>query len=561
MEEKSGRYNQDFSTPEAEQKLMAKQIVILSGHVCAGKSTLASKLAERFGFRHVKTWSFIQARGQNLNLDRTTLQNYGQHLDDRTKGSWLRDDLQKIVLLEGENSLIVVDSVRHPGQIEYLRKAYSRRIIHVHLTAERNELEKRYKQRLERKTDITELKSYNDVLANRTEAAVEDLALNADIVISSDRCNEDDVVIRVASHLGWYGREYLRLVDVLIGGQYGSEGKGQVASYLASEYDLLIRVGGPNAGHKVKIPGKNTDFTFRHLPSGSFAGNAPLLIGPGAVMHVPTLLEEIANSKIGIDRLMIDPQAMTISQLDRKQEQTKLKGLIGSTAQGVGRATARRIVGRGQSHVKLAKDIPELHPYLRESCDVLQRLFREGKRALLEGTQGTGLSIFHGHYPHVTSRDTTVAGCLAEAGVSATRVRKVIMVCRSYPIRVASPSAQQTSGFMNGELTWAEIEKRAGFKRGIISKLEVGSVSGNQRRVGEFDWALLRKAASLNAPTDVALTFADYLSKENTEARRFEQLTTPTIRFIEEVERVAAAPVTLISTRFHERSIIDRRAW
>jgi adenylosuccinate synthase len=79
--------------------------------------------------------------------------------------------------------------------------------------------------------------------------------------------------------------------------------------------------------------------------------------------------------------------------------------------------------------------------------------------------------------------------------------------------------------------------------------------------VAEFDWVLLRKAATLNAPTDIALTFADYIDCKNANARRFEQLSTPTIRFIEEIERVAAAPVTLISTRFHERSIIDRRAW
>lgn len=539
---------------------MAKQIVLLSGHVCAGKSTLAANLATRFNFRHVKTWSFIQARGENLSLDRTTLQDFGQKLDEKTKGAWVRDDLQKIER-EESNTLILVDSVRHPGQIDALRKSYGRRIIHVHLTATRAELERRYKERLQAKTDITELKTYAEVLENRTEAAVENLQQNADIVIHTDRCNENDVVIRVASHLGWYGREYLRLVDVLIGGQYGSEGKGQVASYLASEYDLLIRVGGPNAGHKVKIPGTNDAFTFRHLPSGSFSSNVPLLIGPGAVMHVPTLLEEIAKSKIAVERLMIDPQAMTISELDRKQE-SPLKGLIGSTGQGVGRATARRIVGRGQPHVKLARNIPDLQPYLRESCDVLQRLFREGKKALLEGTQGTGLSIFHGYYPHVTSRDTTVAGCLAEAGISPTHVRKVIMVCRSYPIRVASPNTANTSGFMAGPpLTWEDIEKRAGFKKGKIAEHEKGSVSGNQRRVGEFDWSLLRKAASLNAPTDVALTFADYIHKENTKARRFEQLTTPTIRFIEEVERVAGAPVTLISTRFHERSIIDRRAW
>lgn len=493
-------------------------------------------------------------------MDRITLQDYGQWLDNKTKGAWLRDDLQKIERKEERNKLIVVDSVRHQGQIDALRRAYGRRIVHVHLKANRSELERRYKERLKGKTDIKELKTYSQVLENRTEAAVDDLEIGADIMVSSDRCNENDIVVRVASHLGWYGREYVRLVDVLIGGQYGSEGKGQVASYLSSEYDLLIRVGGPNAGHKVKVPGTNQAFTFRHLPSGSFASNAPLLIGPGAVLHVPTLLEEIAKSKISVDRLMIDPQAMTISEADRNEEKS-LKSLIGSTGQGVGRATARRIVSRGKANVKLARNIPDLQPYLRESCDVLQRLFREGKRALLEGTQGTGLSIFHGHYPHVTSRDTTVAGCLAESGISPTHVRKVIMVCRSYPIRVASPSRAHTSGFMAGELTWAEIEKRAGFKKGKVAEVERGSVSGNQRRVGEFDWSLLRRASSLNAPTDVALTFADYIDKENMKARRFEQLTIPTIRFIEEIERVAAAPVTLISTRFHLRSIIDRRAW
>jgi len=111
------------------------------------------------------------------------------------------------------------------------------------------------------------------------------------------------------------------------------------------------------------------------------------------------------------------------------------------------------------------------------------------------------------------------------------------------------------------ELTWGQIERSAGFPRGKIQRVEKGSVSFKQRRVGEFDWVLLRKAATLNAPTDIALTFADYIDRKNADARRFEQLTEPTIRFVQEMEAVASAPVTLISTRFHERSIIDRRAW
>ncbi len=542
---------------------MAKQIVVLSGHVCAGKSTLAVSLAEKFGFIHIKTWNFIKARGEHLNSERTALQALGETLDEKTGGAWIRDDLGKIIRNQPDNSLFVVDSVRHPGQLDFLRKAYGRRIIHVHLTAPRNELERRYSRRSKAGTDITELGSYAEVLANKTEANVEELSIIADVVVSSDRCDREDVVIRVASHIGWYGRQYLRLVDVMVGGQYGSEGKGQVASYLSCEYDLLVRVGGPNAGHKVKMPGSKKSFTFRHLPSGSLSCNANLLIGPGAVMHVPTLLEEIANAQVDVDRLMIDPQAMTISEEDRKIERAvrDVKRRIGSTGQGVGQATARRITSRGKGGVVLAKDVPELRPYLHDACDALERLFREGKRALLEGTQGTALSIYHGSYPHTTSRDTTVAGCLAESGISPSRVRRVIMVCRSYPIRVASPSKKYFSGYIKGEIGWEEVERRARFRRNQIKKFEVGSVSGNQRRVGEFDWTLLRKAASLNAPTDIALTFADYIDHENIAARRFEQLTEPTIRFIEEIERVAAAPVTLISTRFHERSIIDRRAW
>lgn len=91
--------------------------------------------------------------------------------------------------------------------------------------------------------------------------------------------------------------------------------------------------------------------------------------------------------------------------------------------------------------------------------------------------------------------------------------------------------------------------------------LEKGSVSGTQRRVGEFDWTQLKQTSELNGATDIALTFSDYIDKENQAARRFDQLTADSVNFIEEVERVAGAPVTLIGTRFDRRSVIDRREW
>jgi adenylosuccinate synthase len=114
---------------------------------------------------------------------------------------------------------------------------------------------------------------------------------------------------------------------------------------------------------------------------------------------------------------------------------------------------------------------------------------------------------------------------------------------------------------MTREVSWAEISKRSNIPVSVLRAAERTSTTRRRRRVGEFEWHTLRTAATLNGPTDIALTFVDYLAISNRDSRRFEQLSTDTIRFIEEVERVAAAPVSLIATRFHSRSIIDRRSW
>jgi adenylosuccinate synthase len=230
-------------------------------------------------------------------------------------------------------------------------------------------------------------------------------------------------------------------------------------------------------------------------------------------------------------------------------------------------AAARRIMrnklkGNDVPKVVLAGDVADLKPQIKRTCEVLDDAFANGKRVLLEGTQGTGLSLYHGEYPYVTSRDTTASGTMAEAGIPPSRIRRVIMVTRSYPIRVQNPDGKgKTSGTMTLELSWKEIAKRSKLRTKDLVAAEKTSTTRRQRRVGEFDWALFRKACSLNGPTDIALTFADYLSSKNQEARRFEQLTKESIQFVEELERVSNAPVSLISTRFNERSILDRRSW
>ena len=170
--------------------------------------------------------------------------------------------------------------------------------------------------------------------------------------------------------------------------------------------------------------------------------------------------------------------------------------------------------------------------------------------------------VTDGIYPHVTSRDTNVAGCLAEAGISPTRVRRILLVVRSYPIRVANPSDDNSSsGYMKKEISFDEIADRSGLCAKDLRQAEKTSTTGRDRRVSEFDWELFRRSCALNAPTDIVLTFADYIDAKNQEAHRFDQLTHETIQFVEELERVANAPVSLISTRFGVRGVIDRRDW
>jgi adenylosuccinate synthase len=539
---------------------MLKRLVLVSGPVGAGKTTLSEALARTFALHVIKTRALILSMTRTRE-ERADLQVAGERLDRKTRGQWVAMAIQRQIEEFPDESEVLVDSIRIQKQVNAIRAAFGARVFHIHLTAPEPELARRYTARQARSD--REMASYAEVRRNRTERAVEDLAGIADVVIDTQRCTPDDVVARVASHLGYYGRGTRRLVDVLVGGQYGSEGKGNIAHYLAPEYDVLVRVGGPNAGHKVHL-GERGIYTFHHLPSGTLNTNASLILGAGATLHVPDLLKEIGECKVDWARLSIDPRAMVIEPADRTFEAKTLKKSIASTAQGVGAATARKVMRNkypGGPPVRLATDVGDLRPFVRETRSILDDAFRSGKRVMLEGTQGTGLSLHHGPYPHVTSRDTTVSGCLADAGIAPSRVRKIVMVCRTYPIRVKNPGRGRTSGPMSQEITYEELAKRSRIPIDELKKTEKTSTTNKQRRVGEFEWALLRKAASLNGPTDIALTFADYLNVSNRDAMRFEQLDQDTIRFIEEVERVTGAPVSLLSKQFGPRAIIDRRKW
>lgn len=545
---------------------MAFKIILLSGPICSGKTELAQNFKDRYGAIIIKTNELLKKAIKNPDsMSRDLLQRAGEKLDKKSDGKWVAEALaSEINDRELSGGIIVIDSIRIEGQAKNIRRIFGAnannsgsQIFHVHLTAQQRTLEKRYKTR---KSNVKEFNSYSDAAKNKTEKNIDSLEGTADVLIRTDNIEAGDVLVRASAYLNLYPRTTSPLVDVLIGGQYGSEGKGHIAAHLSPDYGCLMRVGGPNAGHKVyeKSRDKKDIKTFHHLPSGTMRNQtAKIILGAGSVIRLERLEEEIQFTQISSDRLFIDRNAVIIEDFDIETENRNLVQKISSTGQGVGAATARKILDRDpDGNVRLAKDIPYLKPYLADTVSVLEDIFHNNEKVLLEGTQGTSLSLHHGQYPWVTSRDTTVSGCIAEAGISPRRVRKVIMVCRAYPIRVGGPS-----GPMKNEISRHAISTRSGISYREICNTEKTSTTKKIRRIGEFDWEQLQRAVILNGPTEIALSFVDYLNIENREARRFEQLDDATIKFIEEIERVSGIPVSLISTRFDYRSIIDRRAW
>ena len=550
---------------------MKRQVVLITGHTCNGKSYLARALRDEFGFHLVRTSEILTrvSKARALPTDRLSLQILGDLLDQETSDRWVYDEV--CLECDGMDSSqpVAVDNIRTAAQLDVFRSDPTLQVIHVHLYARPEELEERFKKKLPEPGETAT--TYPDADLIKEEGDVQKFKADADVRIFTSRTDGRDTLVRVAARLGLYSPPNERCVDVVVGGQYGSEGKGHVAGYLSSEYDVLLRVGGPNAGHTVSSD--SGVFTYHQLPSGARDTEAKLLLGPGMTIYVPDLLKEIEECGISEERLFIDPQAMIITEEDKENEK-RLVEEIASTGKGGGAAAARRILERNAS-TKLARDIPELSsyvglkaPYRGATRSNLEDAYSKRMSILLEGTQGTGLSIFHGAYPYVTSRDTTVAGCLAEAGISPSRVRRILMVIRPTPIRVGDPDKGGTSGPLKHPVEFREIANEAGLDPDDVTRLERTSTTDRPRRVGWFEWDSFRDACSLNAPTDIVLTFADYLSATNRNARRFEQLDSDTIKFVEELERVAQAPVSLINTRFPRegeridiRSIIDRRSW
>jgi len=328
---------------------------------------------------------------------------------------------------------------------------------------------------------------------------------------------------------------------IVVGGQFGSEAKGKVISFLAEEFDVATRVGSPNAGHTVLENGKI--HRLQQIPATFMNPNCALCISAGALIDPGTLKREVEDTNTR-DRLIIDPRAGIIEEEHRKQER-ELTERIGSTGEGCGAALASRI---WRKEFRLAKDA--LNGYrITDVAEFINRGIDEGKNILIEGTQGFGLSLYHGTYPFVTSRDTSAANFLAEAGISPLLVDEIILVIRTYPIRVAG-----NSGPLPGEISWEELSRRIGRE-----VKEETTVTQRVRRVAEFDMDIVRRAIMVNRPTQIALQFLNYLFPQDEGKNSWHSLTQEAREYIERLERDLCVPITIIGTARSNEAMIDRR--
>ncbi len=326
-------------------------------------------------------------------------------------------------------------------------------------------------------------------------------------------------------------------VTVVVGGQFGSEGKGKVAHWIAKKQSAAaaIRVGGSNSGHTVVDENGNT-FKFRHLPTAAILPDVKCVIAAGSYIDVDVLLREVEECGIQDDRVIVDPGAVVVSEAQKRAEQ-ELKSRIGSTGSGTGAAVADRVLRKGT--LNFARDDNRLKDrFVLPSVEYLRSELAKGERVIIEGTQGFGLSLLHSaHYPKVTSRDTTAAAFVSECGLSPLDVDEVIMVLRAFPIRVSGDS-----GPLPNEINWETVSEESGAP---LLLEERTTVTGNVRRVARFDGAVVKLAISANQPTCVVLNHADYFDYQ---CHQSQNLSTIALSSLQEVERIIHRKIDFVGT-------------
>ncbi|MBX2798768.1 MAG: adenylosuccinate synthase [Myxococcales bacterium] len=333
---------------------------------------------------------------------------------------------------------------------------------------------------------------------------------------------------------------------VLVGTQWGDEGKGKVVDVLTPQVQAVVRFqGGNNAGHTLVVDGDK--IVLHLLPSGVLHPDCVCVIGNGVVVDPEVLREELRSlaargRDLQAHELVVSPHAHVIMPyhlaLDRLREASLGNNRIGTTCRGIGPCYEDKVARRGvtvahlldpaqlRAHLEVVlpwknQEIVQWHggdpfevdelvaayvehgvalaPYVRSSTSVLHRVQRQGGSVLFEGAQGTFLDVDHGTYPHVTSSNTVAGAACAGSGVGPTAIDEVVGIAKAYTTRVGS-------GVFPTELDGATAEhlQRVG--------AEFGATTGRPRRCGWFDAALVRHAVRVNGVTRLALTKLDVLS-------------------------------------------------
>jgi len=337
-----------------------------------------------------------------------------------------------------------------------------------------------------------------------------------------------------------------RDVDIVVGAQYGDEGKGMVAKLLADgasyggePYRWTARVGAQNAEHRFTHGG--CEFCARILPSAAaFRDGISVFLGAGHCFRPEHLLTEAVHMGVPLKEIYVDEQAMWLKPEHAKRNEA-LGHARGTTGWGVGQAVAEKVLRSP------ATELMGEAPVLRDSgvwmCYVGAVLNSFPGPGLFEGSQGALLSLDHGLYPYCTSKNVTAPAMCGELGISLKRVRTVIGVVRLVPMRVPGKSGD-TGG---EEVFFDDIEERTGLRIPDVKRRQGDATQDENERLFEFSWDDLELSHMLNGYDAIAVTFADYHRPGNYRVTEWGKLHEDTRALVINIGK-RIAPVFLVRT-------------
>lgn len=331
---------------------------------------------------------------------------------------------------------------------------------------------------------------------------------------------------------------------MVVGGQWGDEGKGKIVDFLAEKADIVGRAtGGNNAGHTVVVGDKT--FKFHLIPSGIIHKAKLNICGNGMVIDPKVFVGELEKLeeqgyKITDKQLVVSGSAHVILQKHRdddSHDNSENSKKIGTTGRGIGPCYRDKIVRTGvrmSEFVKRdTKEAEKIRPLVKDTYIIINEAIDSEKNVLIEGAQGTMLDIDHGTYPFVTSSNPTAGGVCTGLGIGPTKIHKVIAILKAYTTRVGGgpfPTELGTDEQTKEEGTWDKIKPvfdevrmealakandEDEYHLGKYMRLqgrEYGTTTGRPRRTGWFDGVVAKYAVMINSLTSVAVTKLDVLS-------------------------------------------------